>query len=77
MLQRVAQKKNHLLSRIGLLAEHAHWTVGCSIDESPLEVGLGYLNNLAYALGMRAVFQPSFYAGTFGPYDMGAVRRHL
>jgi REP element-mobilizing transposase RayT len=73
----VARKKHHLLSRIGLLVDHVHWTVGCGIDEAPLDVGLGYLNNLAFAHGMRPLFQFGFYAGTFGPYDMGAVRRYL
>ena len=77
MLKGVAKKKDHLLSRIGLLADQMHWTVGCNIDESPLEVGLSYLNNLAFAHGMRPVFQFGFYAGTFGSYDMGAVRRKL
>jgi hypothetical protein len=70
----VALKKGHLLSRIGLLADHVHWTAGCGIDEAPLAVGLGYLNNIAHAHGMVPLFQFSFYAGTFGPYDMNAVR---
>jgi len=77
MLQAAARKKNHLLSRVGLLVDHVHWTVGCSIAESPLEVGLSYLNNLAYAHGMRPLYQFGFYVGTFGPYDMNAVRRNL
>jgi hypothetical protein len=77
MLTAVAHKKNHLLSRVGLLADHMHWTLGCKIDDSPLEVGLSYLNNLAFAHGMRPVFQFGFYAGTFGSYDLGAVRRKL
>jgi REP element-mobilizing transposase RayT len=77
MLKGVALKKKHLLSRIGLVADHMHWTLGCNIDESPLEVGLSYLNNLAFAHGMRPVYQFGFYAGTFGSYDMGAVRRKL
>ena len=77
MLQGVARKKNHLLSRLGLLADHVHWTVGCDIEESPLEIGLSYLNNLAYAQDMQPLFQFGFYMGTFGPYDMNAVRRKL
>jgi hypothetical protein len=77
MLQLAAAKKRHLLARVGLLVDHVHWTVGCGIQESPLEVGLSYLNNLAYALGMRPMFQFGFYVGTFGPYDMNAVRRVL
>jgi len=74
MIQAVARKKGHLLSRVGLLVDHVHWTAGCGIDKSPLAVGLGYLNNIAYAHGMAPLFQFGFYAGTFGPYDMNAVR---
>jgi hypothetical protein len=77
MLRGAASKKNHLLSRVGLLLDHVHWTVGCGIKESPLEVGLSYINNLAHAHGMRPLFQFGFYVGTFGPYDMNAVRRRL
>jgi hypothetical protein len=77
MLRGVAGKKNHLLSRVGLLLDHVHWTVGCGIEESPLQVGLSYLNNLAYAEGMRPLFQFGFYVGTFAPYDMNAVRHVL
>src|SRR5262245_28438104 len=74
MLQAVARKKRHLISRIGLLTDHIHWTIGCDVVESPLEAGLSYLNNLAFAHGMRPLFQFGFYVGTFGPYDMNAVR---
>ena len=74
MLQGAARKKDHLLSRIGLLVDHVHWTVGCGIDETPLEIGLGYLNNLAFAHEMKPLYQFGFYVGTFGPYDMNAVR---
>jgi hypothetical protein len=30
---------------------------------------------LAYAAGMKPIFQFSFYVGTFGEYDLGATRR--
>jgi len=36
-------------------------------------VALGYLNNLAYAHGMTALYSFSYYVGTFGEYDMGAI----
>jgi len=44
--------------------------------ESPLEVAVGYLNNLAYAQGMKRVYQYGFYVGTFGEYDLGAIRKY-
>jgi hypothetical protein len=75
MLKNAAKKRAHNLTRIGMLADHVHWTIGCNLAESPLEVGLCYLNNLAFAHGMRPIYQFGFYVGTFGPYDLGAIRR--
>ena len=73
MIERVAAKYGHRLSRVGLLADHIHTTLGCTIDQSPEEIALSYLNNCAYAIGMKPVFQFGYYAGTIGEYDRGAV----
>jgi REP element-mobilizing transposase RayT len=72
-IERAAAKHGHRLSRLALLADHIHLTVGCSMEQSPGEVALGYLNNCAYACGMTAVFQFSYYVGTIGEYDRGAA----
>ncbi len=71
---RIVEKKGHLLSRAGIFADHLHLAVGCGIRESPQEVALSYMNNLAYARGMRPVFQFGCYVGTFGEYDFGALK---
>jgi hypothetical protein len=34
------------------------------------------MNNLAYAFSHNPIWQSSYYAGTFGDYDMDAVRRN-
>lgn len=75
--RRIAAKKGHLLSRLGIAADHLHFTLGCDVDESPEDVAFAYLNNLAYSHGMKPVFQFGFYVGTFGTYDLQAVRRSL
>jgi len=77
MIQNAARKKGHLLSHGRILADHIHLTLGCDVKETPLDVALGYLNNLAYAQGMTDVYEYSFYVGTFGEYDRGAIRRAL
>lgn len=69
-----AAKHGHRLSRSSVLPDHVHLTLGCSIDQSPEQVALGYLNNAAYAAGMKPEFQYSYYAGTIGEYDRGAVK---
>ena len=77
MILGVATKRQHRLSRVAILSDHVHLTIGCAIEESPETVALSYMNNLAYAHGMQPLFCRSYYAGTFGTYDMDAVRRSL
>ena len=74
---KASAKKGHLLSYGGILPDHIHLTLGCGVSESPEEVALGYLNNLAYAQGMKPEYVFGYYVGTFGEYDMGAVRYSL
>lgn len=74
MIEKVASKHGYRLSRVGQLADHIHMTMGCAMDDSPEQVALSYLNNCAYACGMKPVFQFSYYVGTIGEYDQGAVR---
>jgi len=70
-----AQKHAHLLSFAGIVPDHIHLTLGCTWKQSPADAALCYMNNLAYAAGMKPIFKFGFYAGTFGEYDLGAVRR--
>lgn len=69
----VAAKKEHRMSELSLFADHLHLTLGCRYDQAPEDVALGYLNNLAYAHGMKSLYCFSYYVGTFGEYDMGAI----
>ena len=73
MIIRAAAKKGHLLSRAGILSDHVHLTLGCALCDSPAEVALSYMNNLAYACASKHVFAFGFYAGTFGEYDLGVT----
>ena len=73
MICRAADGKNHRLSRAAIVPDHIHLTLGCNLEESPEQVVLGYLNNLAYACGMKPVFRFSYYVGTFSEYDLGVI----
>ncbi len=77
MIIRASRAKRYRLSRIGLVSNHLHVTLGCNMTDSPLCVGLGLLNNLAFVNDMKAVFKYSFYVGTVGNYDRHAIRRKL
>ena len=77
MIQRTARKKGHLLSKARLLPDHIHTILGCYVTESPMDIALGYMNNIAYGYGMKQMFQNSFFVGTLGEYDLGAIRQAL
>ena len=77
MIIRSCAQKQHLLARIGLVSNHMHLLLGCNNVCSPQSVALALMNNMAYALGMKAISEFSYYVGTFGPYDRNAIRRAL
>jgi len=72
---KIATKKGHTISRLAVMPDHLHIAMRGNIAHSPEEIALGFLNNLAFALGQRAHWEPCYYAGTFGEYDMGARRK--
>jgi REP element-mobilizing transposase RayT len=74
MSLRIAPKKGWAISTLSVMPDHLHIALRGSIAQSPEEMVLALMNNLAYALGQRQHWQPSYYAGTFSEYDMGAVR---
>lgn len=74
-IRRIANKKGHLLSRAGLLVDHVHSAIGCDVKDSPEDIAMSYLNNLSYVHEMKALYQFGYYVGTFGPYDLDAIRR--
>lgn len=77
MCDTVARKKRYQVSRRSVMPDHLHLALRADIEHSPQDVALAFMNNIAFAFGQKAVFRPSYYVGTFGEYDMGAVRRVL
>lgn len=74
---RVAHIREHQISRLAVLFDHLHIALRGPIEQSPEQIALCYMNNLAYLLRRDALWQPSYYVGTFGNYDMGAIRQAL
>jgi REP element-mobilizing transposase RayT len=70
----VANKKGHAISTLSVMPDHIHVSLRGNIDQSPQEIALAFLNNLAFALGQKPIWQPSYYVGTFSEYSMDAVR---
>ncbi len=57
-----------------VLPDHLHLAVRGAAAQSPEEIALSFLNNLAHVLDQRPWFAAGYYAGTFGEYSMAAVR---
>jgi REP element-mobilizing transposase RayT len=71
----IARKRGYAISTRSVMPDHLHLALRGNIEQSPEEIALAIMNNLAYAFGQRPIWQPSYYVGTFGDYDMDAVRR--
>ena len=70
---RIAEKKGHAISRLSVMPDHLHFSLRGNIENSPEQIALAFQNNLAYVLGQTRVCA-TYYVGTFGEYDMNAVR---
>ncbi len=69
-IEKAADKHDHRLSRVGIVPDHLHLSMSCPQSESPAEVALSYMNNLAHNTGMQEVFKYSYYVGTIGEYNL-------
>jgi REP element-mobilizing transposase RayT len=72
---RICNKKGYQASALAVLPDHLHLAFRGVIAQTPEEIALSFLNNLAHALDRRPWWQRGYYAGTFGEYSMAAVRR--
>lgn len=71
---RIGRKKGYGISTLSVMPDHVHVAMRGDIAHSPEEIALGFMNNLAYAFGQKPIWQAGYYVGSFGEYDMGAVR---
>ena len=69
----IAEAKDDRISTLSVMPDHLHLTLRGNIDRSPQDIALSYMNNLGYMLRIKALWQPSYYVGTFGEYDMNAL----
>ncbi len=74
---RVAEKKEHGLSRVAIMPDHLHLALRSKIDEPPIDVVFAYQNDLAHMLKLGRIWSDSYYVGTFGEYGMGAIRQRV
>jgi putative transposase len=71
---RIAKKKGYTIASLALMPDHLHVALRGNIEHSPHETALAFQNNLAHALDRGRVWQATYYVGTFGEYNMNAIR---
>ena len=73
--QRIATKKGYGIAALSIMPDHIHAALKGATGQSPLDIGLAFLNNLAWLMGYNRVWSEEFYVGTFSEYRVGAVLR--
>jgi len=68
-----AHEQGHAVSVLSLVPDHLHVALRGAIENSPEQVALSFRNDTARAVG-AAVWSYGYYTGTFGSYNMDAIR---
>lgn len=71
---KIAAKKGYQIAALSVMPDHLHIALRGNIDQSPEGIALAFQNNLAHMVQRGAIWRPGFYVGTFGEYDMNAIR---
>ena len=69
------QRHGWRISRLAILADHVHLALGCNLTDSPSNVVLSVMNNIAWVYGMKPMLQYSAYVATFGESDHRAIKQ--
>lgn len=73
-IEKIAEKHDYKISTYSIMPDHLHLALRGNIQMSPEDIALSFLNNLAFLHDQNAIWEHSYYAGTFGDYDMNLVR---
>lgn len=77
MIRRAATTKAWALRRVGIVSNHMHVLLAAAVTECAASIALSLMNNISYVYGMKPALRYSYYVGTFGLYDRGAIRNTL
>jgi REP element-mobilizing transposase RayT len=72
---KIAAQQGYRISALSVMPDHVHIALRGRIEHCAEEVALSFLNGLSEAVGQSPIWEFGYYAGTFGEYDMGSVRR--
>lgn len=69
-IPKIATKKECKIAHFAIMPDHIHISLRGNPELSPREIGLSFLNNLAYILGNFQCWNSEFYVGTFSEYSV-------
>ena len=74
MIQEAALDSGYVLSALSVMTEHVHIALRGLVDKSPDEIARYFQATVELRLAVSGLWQPSYYVGTFGAYNMNIVR---
>ena len=73
-LPKIAAKNSCEIAHFAIVPDHIHISLAGNPKLTPFEIGLSFLNNLAYTLNVGKCWRDEFYVGTFSEYDLSALK---
>lgn len=74
-VQAVAASRGYLVGSLAVLPDHVHVHLRGLCQESPEEIVHAFQNGVADRVKISTFWQPTYYVGTVGVYNMRAIRQ--
>ena len=72
----IATQNSYGISWLSVMPDHVHLALRGDHEYSPEAIALKFQNNLAFMFGETRVWRETYYVGTFGKYNMWAIRNN-
>jgi len=72
--QEIAIDAGYELSALSVMPDHTHVALRGVVSQSPEAIAVQFQNGIESHLRVNSLWQPSYYVGTFGAYNMKVVR---
>jgi REP element-mobilizing transposase RayT len=73
-LPKIALKNGCEIAHFAIVPDHIHISLAANPKLAPFQIGMSFLNNLAYVLDVGECWRREFYVGTFSEYDLKALK---
>jgi REP element-mobilizing transposase RayT len=66
----IASQKDCRIKAVAVMLDHIHIALRGVVDQSPQDIALCFMNNLAWLNGYNRIWDDEYYAGTFSEYSL-------